>query len=238
MLPDSALAEEAGCFELVEACEFFRRHRRLFAGQHGVHLARGGKGAVEDEVAEVLLILECVGLGQHAAATVAEQVDFAQVESHAHGFDVFDVALDGVLARILQALGPARAALVDEDEPVRARQGQQPGQEVGVVCAGTAMQDHERRAFAEFDVVNEHAVGVDKAVLQRIDGRRGLSAKRSCAHDQDAKGETEGSNSFHGHHATAGRRESEWISCPHGPGGERRECAETSLPVVYPELSA
>ena len=113
----------------------------------------------------MLLVLERVGLGQHAAATVPEQRDFAQAEGHAHGFNVVARRFDGVFARVLQALGPAGAALIDEDEPMRARQGQQPGQEVGVVGAGAAMQHHQRRAFAELDVVDEHAVGVDEAIL-------------------------------------------------------------------------
>ena len=83
-----AFAEEAGGFQLVEAGEFVRRHLRFFAGQHLVHLARRGKGAVQDQVAQVLLVLERVRLGQHAAATVAEQIDLAQAERHAHGFDI------------------------------------------------------------------------------------------------------------------------------------------------------
>jgi hypothetical protein len=47
---------------------------------------------------EVLLVLEGVGLSEDAAATVTEEGDFAEVEGHAHGFDVFDVRFDGVEA--------------------------------------------------------------------------------------------------------------------------------------------
>ncbi len=160
----------------------------------------------------MLLILERVGLGQHAAATVPEQRDFAQAESNAHGFNVLHVALNGVLARVLQALGAAGAALIDKDEAMGARQGQQPGQEVGVVGAGTAMQHHQRRAFAEFHVVDEHAVGVDKAILHRVDGRgsvvgSGLCSELGSTNDQDTEGEASGSDAFHGHHATAESRD-------------------------------
>jgi hypothetical protein len=81
-------------------------------------------------VGEVLLVLEGVGLGQDAAATVAEEGDFAQVEGHAHVLNVLDVGLDGVAAGVLQALGAARAALVDEDEAMGAGQRQKPGEPV------------------------------------------------------------------------------------------------------------
>ena len=91
-------------------------------------------------------------------------------EGDADGFDVVGHVLDGVLGHVLQALGLAGAALVDEDEAMGASQRQQPGQEVGVVGARTAMEDDERRAFAEFDVVDEHAVGIDEAGLLRVDG--------------------------------------------------------------------
>ena len=87
--------------------------------------------------------------------------------------DVLDVALDGVEAGVLQALGAAGAAFVDEDEAVSAGQRQQPGQEVVVAGAGTAMQDDQRRAVAEGLVVDEHAVGVDEALLLGVDGGLG-----------------------------------------------------------------
>ena len=72
MFPRSALVKESGRFQFVEAGELVGRHLRLFVGQDGVHFTGGGKGAVEDEVAEMLLVLERVGLGEDAAATVAE----------------------------------------------------------------------------------------------------------------------------------------------------------------------
>ena len=93
---------------------------------------------------QVLLVLEGVGFGQHTAAAVAKQVDLAQVQRHAHGFHVVGHVLDGVFGYILQALGLPGAALVNEDQPVGARQRQQPRQEVGVVGAWAAMQDHQR----------------------------------------------------------------------------------------------
>ena len=80
------------------------------------------------------------------------------------------------LADVLEALGLAGAALVDKDEAVGAGQGQQPGQKVGVVCAGTAVEDNQRRAFAEFNVVDEHAVGVDVALVLGVDGGRACAA--------------------------------------------------------------
>ncbi len=123
---------------------------------------------------DVLLILERVSLGQHAAATVAEQIDLAQVECDADGLNVLDIALDGVLVHVLQALGLAGAALVNENEAMGARQREQPGKEVGMVGTGTAVEDHKWRAFAELDVVDEYAVGVDEALLHRVDGGGGL----------------------------------------------------------------
>ena len=45
---------------------------------------------------EVLLVFEGVGLGEDAAATVAEKRDFAQVEGYAHVLNVFDHGFDGV----------------------------------------------------------------------------------------------------------------------------------------------
>jgi len=169
---------EAGLLELVEAGEFGRRHLGFFAGQDFVHLAGGGEGAVEDEMGEVLLVFEGVGLGQDAAATVAEERDFAQVKGHAHVLDVFDHGLDGIFARVLKALGTAGAALVDEDEAVGAGQREQVRQKVSVVGAGSAMDDDQRGACAEGHVIDEHAVGVDKTFLLGINGGSGLGGYR------------------------------------------------------------
>ncbi len=91
------MPKRPACFQLVEAGQLVRGHLGLFAGQHLIHFAGGGKGAVEDEVVEVLLVLERVGLGQDAAATVAEKIDLAQVERDADGFNVVGHGLNGVL---------------------------------------------------------------------------------------------------------------------------------------------
>jgi len=75
----------------------------------------------------MLLVFERVGLGEDAAATVAEEVDFAQVERDANGFNVVGHGLDGVLGDVLEALGFAGAALVDKDEAVGAARGSSQG---------------------------------------------------------------------------------------------------------------
>ena len=69
---------------------------------------------------EVLLVFEGVGLCEDAAVAVAEKRDFAQVEGLANGFNVFNHVFNGVEAYVLQALGIAGAALVNEDEAVGA----------------------------------------------------------------------------------------------------------------------
>jgi len=156
-------------------------------------------------MAEVLLVFERIRLGQYAAATMAKQIDLAQAERDADGFDIVGHVFDGVLARVLEALRLAGAALVNEDEVMRARQRQEPRQKLFIFRAGTTLKDNERRAFAEFDVVDVHAVRVDITRLHRVDGGRGLrGGKHSGAQDRKTRGEDGGDNSSsHGHHATA-----------------------------------
>ena len=43
-----------------------------------------------------------------------------------------------------------------------------------MVGAGTAVDHHQRRALADLDVVDHHAVRVNKALLLRVDGGSGL----------------------------------------------------------------
>ena len=199
MLPRLAFAEEAGGFELVETRQLAGRHLRLLPGQHFVHLPRRGKRAVENQVREVLLVFESVGLRQYAAIAVAQQRDLAQVERDAHILDILDHRFHCVLARILQALRLARAPLVDEDEPMRARQRKQPRQKVGMIRSRPAVHHHERRSLAERHVVDQDAMGIDVAFLLRIDRRRGLRAERRS----HAGRERERSKRFlHGGHRT------------------------------------
>ena len=200
MLPRFALAEEAGLLEFVEAAELAGRHLFLLFLKDLVHLRGGGEGGVEDEVAEILRVLEGIGLGENAAATVAQQVDLTEVESDAEGFDVFDIGLDGVLVDIFKAFGAAGAALVEEDEAVGAGEREEPGQEVVVGGAGAAVEDDERSAGAEADVVEEHAVGVHVALLRIEDGGRlGAGGKG------DRQSEEEREELLHGDHGTPGR---------------------------------
>jgi len=144
VLPCLTFAEEAGCLEFIQAFQLIGRHGCLFAGQHFVHLERGGEGAVEDQVREVLLVLEGIGLCQHAAATVTEQRDLAQVQGHAHSLHILNHRLNRVEARVLKPLRAARAALVDEDEPVRASQWQKVRQKIVMGRAGTTVQNNQR----------------------------------------------------------------------------------------------
>ncbi len=205
VLPRRALVKQAGLLQLIQPRQFVRRHLRLLARQHFVHLARGSKGAVEDQVVQVLLVLERVSLRQHAAAAVSQQVDLAQTQRHAHRLHVVRHVFDGVLARILQAFRLARPALVDKDEPVRARQREQPGQKVSVVGAGAAVQHHERRTFAELDVVNQHAVRVHIAALLRVYVGRGLRVRQRPKRNADP-GHCQSKNKsleFHGNHRNA-----------------------------------
>ena len=110
-----------------------------------------------------------------------------------------------------------------------------------MVRAGAAMQHHQRRAFAEFHVVDEHAVGVDKAILLRVDGRGGVVGSGLCgelggANDQGAKNEAGGSDAFHGHHATAESRD--FLRDFGAAGFRARRSARLLHAMLYPEHSA
>jgi len=131
-------------------------------------------------VGEVLLVLEGVGLGEDAAIAVAEERDFAQVESLTDGFDVLDHGFDGVEASVLEALRAAGTALVNEDEAVGARQWEQVGQKVSVVGAGAAVDDDKRGSATEGHVIDENAVGVNETFLLGIDGGDGLGGGERC----------------------------------------------------------
>jgi hypothetical protein len=148
---------------------------------------------------EVLLVFEGVGLGEDASATVAEERDFAQVESLADRFYVFDHGLDGVKARVLKALGAAGAALVNEDKAVGAGQRKQVRQKVGVVGAGTAVDDDQRGALAEGHVIDEDSVGVNETLLLGVDGGGGLGSGCGCG--ESVKGCQQ--SCFHANHGNA-----------------------------------
>ena len=62
----------------------------------------------------------------------------------ADGLDVLDHVLDGVALRVFELLRLPRAAFVDEDHAVRARQRQQVRQEVVVRGARAAVDDQQR----------------------------------------------------------------------------------------------
>ena len=79
---------------------------------------------------EMALVLQRVGLSEHAAIGVAKQRHFAQMKCLTHRLGVLDHVLDGVEPGILQLRGSTGATLVDEDQPVMAREGQQVGQKV------------------------------------------------------------------------------------------------------------
>ena len=82
------------------------------------------------------------------------------------------------LATSLSALGAAGAAFVNKDEAMGAGERQKPGEKVGMVSTGTSVEHDERRALAELDVVDEHTVGVDIAIVLRVDGGRRLGGGR------------------------------------------------------------
>jgi hypothetical protein len=63
------------------------RHLRLLAGQDLIHLSGGRKAAVQDQVGQVLLILQCIGLGQDAVAA-AGQRKLTQIQRQTHVFHV------------------------------------------------------------------------------------------------------------------------------------------------------
>ena len=92
----------------------------------------------------MLRVLEGVGLREDAAEGVAEEVDLPEAEGRADRLDVLDHVLDGVELRVLEALGPARAALVDEDEAIRPREREEVREEV-VVRARRARRGRRSR---------------------------------------------------------------------------------------------
>ena len=112
------------------------------------------------QVRQVRLVFECVGLRQHAAERVSDQVDASQIERLPDRLDVFDHGFDGVSGRVLELFRLARSAFVDEEHTVRARQWQQVREEVGVRGAGSTVQDHQWCAVAQGLVVDENAMGV------------------------------------------------------------------------------
>ena len=92
----------------------------LHLAEHLVQRPGAVERAAEDEMRQVRLVLECVGLREHAAVGVAEQADAPEVQVLADGLDVLDHVLDCVTLGVLQLLGLARAALVDEHDAIRA----------------------------------------------------------------------------------------------------------------------
>src|SRR5258708_35730318 len=99
---------------------------------------------------------------------MSEKADLAEAESLTNGLDILDHVRDGVLLRIFQSGGAAGAALVDEDQATSAHERQQVRKKVVVGSAGTAMQDHQRRAVSDGFVVDQHAMAIDGAFLHRV----------------------------------------------------------------------
>ena len=107
VLPCFTLAEQASLFQLIQPPELLRRHLGFFLGKNLVHLPGRRKRDIQNQVAEVLLILEGVGLGQNAAIAVAKERDLAKMKCDANILDIFHHGLDSVEAGIMKALGPA-----------------------------------------------------------------------------------------------------------------------------------
>ena len=170
------MAEEPRLLHRVDPVAQLRRHVRLHLAEHLVQRSRAVERAAEDQVRKVRLVLERVGLRQYAAVGMPEQVDLPEVQVLPDRLDVLDHVLDGVALRIFELLGPARAALVDEDEAVGPRERQQVRQEVVVRGARPAVEDQQWLSVAERLVVDEDAVGVDEARLDLQDAVFGSAA--------------------------------------------------------------
>src|SRR5262249_54297328 len=89
--------------------------------------------------------------------------------------DVLDHGLDGVARGVLELLRFPRAALVEEDQPVVARQREEVGEEVVVRGARPAVEDDQRLPLPQDLVVEENAVGVDVALGEGVDRGDGRS---------------------------------------------------------------
>src|SRR5262249_37862176 len=137
-----------------------------------------------------------VGLGGHAAAGVSEQLDPAQAEGGADCLRVLDHGFHRVARRVLKLLRLTRPPLVQEDEPVVARQRDEVRQEVVVGRPGPAVQNQEWFALAEGLVVDEASAGIDVSFLDPMNRSRFgfpwlpglLAGRRSPTAGQPAQG--------------------------------------------------
>ena len=141
---------------------FFSSARQL------IHLRRAVKRSSKNQVREILLVLEGIGLGQHTAIGMSQQTDLAQMKRHAYGFHILHHVLDRVLAGVFQFLGTAGAAFVDKDQPVRAGQRQEIRQQIVVGSARASVHQHQRRSPSHDLVIDERAMGVHKAFFHGI----------------------------------------------------------------------
>ena len=80
------------------------RHLLFHAHEYFVDRLGAGERAGQDEMREILLILQRIGLRQHPAVGMSQQTDLIEVERLAHTFDILHHVLDGVAGRILQGL--------------------------------------------------------------------------------------------------------------------------------------
>src|SRR5207302_5740977 len=116
MLPRPAFAEETGLFKFFQTRAMFGIHSSLLARQCVINLFGTGEGAAKNQMREVALIFERVGLGQHASVGVAEQAYLAEAECLAYGLDVFHHVFHGVLLGVFEFFGAPGAALINKDD--------------------------------------------------------------------------------------------------------------------------
>src|SRR5215831_6050733 len=93
-LPGLAFVKEPGLFKLVKLSKLLGRHGLLFAGQDFVHLRGAVKRATQNEVAQILLVLERIGLGKHTAIRVPQQTDSPQPQRLADSLHILHHVLD------------------------------------------------------------------------------------------------------------------------------------------------
>jgi len=77
-------------------------------------------------------------------------------------------------------LRPSRTAFIDEDQPMVARQRQQIRKKIVMRRSRSSMHNQQRLAPSQRNVVNHHAIGVDEAILQRIDVSNRCGGMMNC----------------------------------------------------------
>src|SRR4051812_20274764 len=100
----------------------------------------------------------------------------------------------------LQLLRASRSTLIDEDEAVRSREGQQGREEVVVRSAGSAVDDEQRRTLSQRLVVDQHAIRVYEAfLLNEDDSVAGCSRRRLLCSSASGENKCEGRQACDSH---------------------------------------